>query len=267
MKIDRRILYILGAVLVVLTILLPLGLPVKVSALTQQTYDAIQNLPDGSLVILSPMYDPGSAGELNPQFKAMLHQCMQRGYKIVIVNTLWTLGPQLVHPVVTQLAEEYGYQYGVNYIELGSKPGSTVWLQGIVNDFIGNCLTDYNNQPLDRFPIMQEVPKVTKEYVAATLVCDCGTPGAPQWLQYVNQPTGIPLIVAEIQMSVPENMPYVQTGQFAGMITGSRGCAEYEQLIGKPGQALKSQDTMSVIAIMVALFIILGNIGYLARKK
>ncbi|MEW6229114.1 MAG: hypothetical protein AB1700_13655 [Bacillota bacterium] len=267
MKIDRRILYIIGAALVFITMLYPLGLPISISDLTQQTYDAVENLPDGSLVIISPMYDPGASGELNPMFTAFMYHCAERGYKIVVVNCNWTLGPQLVHPIVTDIMTQYGYQYGTDYIELGSKPGGSIWMQSAVQDMIEACLTDYNNQPLAQFPIMQLVPKLTKEYVAATLVLDCGTPGAPTWLTYVNQPTGIPLIVGEIQMSVPENMPYVDSGQYKGMIAGSRGCAEYELLIGHPGKAVKSQDTMSAIALMVTLFIILGNIGYLARKK
>lgn len=267
MKIDRRILYIIAAVLVVLTVLYPLGLPVKISPLAKQTYDAIQDLPDGSLVVISPMYDAGTMGELQPMFTAMFYQAVERGYKIVIVNTSWIQGPQLVQPVAKEIADKYNYVYGQDWINLGSKVGGSIWMQAAVSDFIAASLTDYNNQPLESFPIMQLVPRLTKDYVAAALVLDCGTPGSQEWLTYVTQPTGIKLIIGEIQMSVPEKMPFVQSGQFAGMIAGSRGAAEYELLVNHPGKAVKSQDTMSVIALMVATFIILGNIGYLARKK
>ncbi len=267
MKIDRRILYIVALALVCVTVFFPLGLPVKVSDLTQKTFDGIQSLPDGSLVVISPMYDPGAQGELNPMLTAWLYQCAERHYKIVVGNTSWTLGPQLVHPIVTNVLSQYGYEYGKDYLEFGSKPGGSVWLQSAVNDFVNATLTDLGNKPLSEFPITAEIPKLTKEYVAANLVLDCGTPGGLEWLTYVSQPTGIPLFIGEIQMSVPENMPYVDSGQYAGMIAGSRGAAEYELLVGHAGKAVKSQDTMSVITLMVTLFIILGNIGYLSRKK
>ncbi len=267
MKIDRRIIYLVAAALVVVTLFVPLGLPVKVSELTQQTYDLINSIPEGSLVVLAPMYDAGAAGELTPMFTAFLTQAAERKFKIIVGNCNWTQGPQLVHPIVTDVLGQYGYKYGVDYLEFGSKPGGSMWMQAAVNDFVQASITDYNNQPLSQFEITKLIPKLTKEYVAATFVLDCGTPGAPTWLTYVNQPEGIPLIVGEIQMSVPENMPYVDSGQFAGMIAGSRGAAEYEQLIGHPGKALKSQDTMSVIALMITLFIILGNIGYLTSRK
>ncbi|HCJ11451.1 MAG TPA: hypothetical protein DHW14_09875 [Clostridiales bacterium] len=267
MKIDRRIIYLLGAAIVFLTMLYPLGLPVAISDLARQTYNEVENLPDDAVVILSPMYDSGAMGELNPMFVALFRHCAERGYKIIIVNTQWVQGPQIVHKFATEIAEEYGYVYGEDWINLGSKPGAAIFLQTAVKDFWEACIEDFNGQPVESYPIMQLVPKVTAEYVDACLVLNCGTPGAPEWLAYVCQPEGIKLVIGEIQMSVPESMPYVQSGQYAGMIAGSRGCAEYEQLIGHPGQALKAQDTMSAIALMVTLFIILGNIGYLATRK
>lgn len=267
MKIDRRIIYLIAAALVILTLFVPLGLPVKISDMTRGAYSAIENLPDGSLVFIAPMYDPGARGELDPMFVAMLHQCAKRGYKMLIGNTSWTLGVQMLHPIVTDILGDYGYTYGEDYIELGSKPGGSIWMQQATNDLVTACITDYNNQPLAQFPIISQVPKLAAEYVDAILVLDCGTPGAREWLTYVSTPTGIPLVVGVIQMSVPEHTPFLDSGQYKGLIGGSRGAAEYELLVGKPGKAVKSQDTMSVIALMVTLFIILGNIGYLTSRK
>lgn len=267
MKIDRRIIYLISVALVCVTVFVPLGLPVLVSPMAEKAYDAIQNLPDDSLVLLVPMYDPGASGELNPMFIATLRQCAERGYYMVIGNCSWTSGPQMVHPIVTAIMQEYNYVYGTNYIEFGSKPGGSIWMQSATTDFVAATITDYNNQPLSQFEITQRIPRLTSEFVDAVIEIDCGSPGYKEWIAYVCQPEGIPLIVGEIQMSVPELMPYVDAGQVMAMIAGSRGCAEYEQLIGHPGKALKSQDTMSVIALMVTLFVILGNIGYLTRKK
>ena len=267
MKIDRRLLYLVSVVLVAVTIFVPLGLPVKVSPLAIQTYDAIQNLPDNSVVLIAPMYDPGAQGELNPMLRAMLYQCMERNYRIILGNTNWTLGVAIAHDMITPIAAEFNYVYGTDYIEFGSKPGGSVWMQSAKADLAGAAIVDYNNDPIGQFPLIQAVPRLTQEYIAAVLVLDCGTPGVVEWLTQITQGTSIVLVDAEIQMSVPENMVYVNSGQFAGMLAGSRGGAEYEQLVGRPGAALKSQDTMSVIALMVALFIVLGNIGYLTRKK
>ena len=267
MKIDRRLLYLVSVALVAVTIFMPLGLPVKVSPLAVQTYDAIKNLPDDSVVLIAPMYDPGASGELNPMLRAILYQCMERNYKIILGNTNWTLGVAIAHDMITPIAAEFNYIYGTDYIEFGSKPGGAVWMQSAKTDLAGAAIVDYNNDPIGQFPLIQAVPTLTQEYIAAVLVLDCGTPGAVEWLQIITQGTSIKLIVGEIQMSVPDSMTYVQSGQYNGMIAGSRGGAEYEQLVGRPGAALKSQDTMSVIALMVALFIVLGNIGYVTRKR
>jgi hypothetical protein len=267
MKIDRRIIYLVAVSLVVLTVFVPIGLPVSISPASEAAYDTIQGLHDGALVLIAPMYDPGAAGELNPMLMATLRQCAERGYYIVLGNCSWTSGPQMVHPMVTDILAEYNYVYGEQYIEFGSKPGGSVWMQSAVTDFVAATLTDYDNNPLSQFAITAKIPKLTAEFVDMVIVMDCGTPGYKEWIAYVCQPGNIPLVVGEIQMSVPELMPYLDAGQVQAMIAGSRGCAEYEQLIGHPGKALKSQDTMSVIALMITLFVLLGNIGYLTRKK
>jgi len=268
MKIDRRIIYLIGAAIVFLTMFYPLGLPVKVSPLVESTYDLIDSLPSGSLVWIAPQYDAGAMGELNPMFAATFRHCVEKGYRIIVGNVNWVQGPQLCHPIATDIAEEYGYVYGEDWINLGSKPGGGVWLQSALDDLWNAAKTDFTNQPVTSFTIMQDVPKLTADYIDMLIVLECGSPGAADcWLPYIAQGEGMPMVVGEIQMSVPENMPYVDSGQFAGFIAGSRGCAEYEQLVGAPGEALKGQDTMSAIALMVTLFIILGNIGYLARKK
>jgi len=268
MKIDRRIIYLVGAAIVFLTMFYPLGLPIKVSQLAEDSFSVVDSLPADSLVVVTPQYDAGAMGELNPMFKAVFRHCVERGYRIIVMNVNWVQGPQIVHPFATEIAEEAGYVYGQDWINLGSKPGGGIWLQAANDDLWEAAKTDFTNQPISSFPIMQDVPKLAGEFIDLAIVLECGSPGAADcWLPYITQPEGITMVVGEIQMSVPENMPYVDSGQFAGMIAGSRGCAEYEQLLGAPGDAMKGQDTMSAIALMVTLFIILGNIGYLARKK
>lgn len=272
MKIDRRIIYIVGLAVVIFTMLQPLGLPISVSDLARQTYNAVENLPDGSLVIISPMYDAGSMGEMHPMFTVFFYHSAKRGYDIVILSTSWVGGIPLIHPIAEGIAAEFGYVYGKDWINIGAKPGGGIFFQDAARDLWAAAVTDYDNKPLGQFEIMQRLPKLHSDHVAAVMVCDCGTPGAQTWLTYVTEPgatspSGIPLIVGQVQMSVPENMIYVASGQYKGMIAGSRGAAEYELLVGRPGKAIKGQDTMSSIALMITLFIVLGNIGYLTRKK
>jgi len=49
--IDRRVLYLVTAALVLLTRFVPLGLPVSISPLVQHTFNTVENLPNGSVVV------------------------------------------------------------------------------------------------------------------------------------------------------------------------------------------------------------------------
>jgi hypothetical protein len=52
-----------------------------------------------------------------------------------------------------------------------------------------------------------------------------------------------------------------------GLLAGMRGAAEYEQLIGHLDVATKLMDAQTLSHLLVILFIILGNIGYLVGKR
>jgi hypothetical protein len=46
---------------------------------------------------------------------------------------------------------------------------------------------------------------------------------------------------------------------------GLRPYAEYEYLLGHSGDAIKTQDVLTLIALMVLVFVILGNVGHVSR--
>ena len=61
--------------------------------------------------------------------------------------------------------------------------------------------------------------------------------------------------------------PYLDAEQVHGMIAGVGAAAEYELLLRRPGDALKSTDVMSVSHLMVIAFIVVGNIGYFVERS
>jgi hypothetical protein len=225
--IDRRVLYLVAALLVLLTRFVPLGLPVSISPLVQHTFNTVENLPDGSVVVLSPMYNEAGDGSMTPFFTALLVHCAERGYRLLIGSTDWTDGPEVVHPVVTRVLTHYGYVYGRDYLEWGSRPGGEAWLR------------------------------------AAAIICvDIGTPGVDEWRRGVAAPTGIPVITAWDNVAFVPGTVDFDTARPG--IYGRLALAEYEYLLGYPGATLREQDAMSVPALIVTLFVVLGNAGHLA---
>jgi len=260
--IDRRVLYLVAAALVLLTRFVPLGLPVSISPLVQHTFSTVENLPDGSAVVLSPMYNEAGDGSMTPFFTALLVHCAERGYRLLIGSTDWTDGPEVVHPVVTRVLMRYGYVYGRDYLEWGSRPGGEAWLRAAAGDFAGACGgTDRDGRSLTQFELAARVPRLTRDYVAAIICVDIGTPGVDEWRRGVAEPTGIPVVTAWDNVAVPETARFDPAWP---AIYGRLALAEYEYLLGHPGAALREQDAMSVPALMVTLFVVLGNAGHLA---
>ena len=75
------------------------------------------------------------------------------------------------------------------------------------------------------------------------------------------EPTGIPVIAAWDNVAMPETANFDPA--WAG-IYGRLALAEYERLVGHGGVALRERDAMSAPALIVTLFVVLGNTGDLA---
>jgi hypothetical protein len=67
----------------------------------------------------------------------------------------------------------------------------------------------------------------------------------------------------------PQNEPYYQSGQLAGLLSGLRCAAEYEVRSGHPGRAAAGMDAQSLGHVVIILAICLGNLAYFlnARSK
>lgn len=265
--IDRRLIYLLAAAIVVVTHFVPLGLPIAVSDQVKRIHETVDGLPDDSVVVISPLYDAAGAGQLNPIFTAFLTHCAERGYRILVLAPGW--GLDAAHPIVSQVLARHGYVYGRDYLEWGAwrSPKTTAWMQTAVSDFVQACGgVDYHGQALAELPLAREVPRLTRDHIAAILVVECGMPGAQEWFTYVAEVTGIPMAAGEPGPYPGEIIPYVPPPAWA-RIEGLRQCAEYEYLLGHSGDAIKTQDVMTLIALMVLVFVILGNVGHVARRR
>ncbi|HYW69082.1 MAG TPA: hypothetical protein VE960_05700, partial [bacterium] len=94
-----------------------------------------------------------------------------------------------------------------------------------------------------------------------------GTPGAREWVQQVQGRYGITLGAGTTAVGAPNFYPYVQSGQLTGLLGGLKGAAEYETLIGHPGDATKGMDAQSIVHALVVVFILLGNVVYLVSRR
>jgi hypothetical protein len=265
-NVDRRWIFLIMGLLVLFPLLFPLSLPLFVSAPVRGFYDAIEAIPNGSTVLMSCDYDPGSIPEMVPMTRTALRQLLDKKCKI-IVTVLWNGGPGLVDRVVRDVVEkEYpGLVYGKDYVNLGYKAGYEAVMvlmgQGIANTFP----RDYSGNDTRSLPIMQGV----RDYSSFPLLVNisAGYPGTKEWVQQVQARFHLPMVAGVTAVSAPEFYPYLQSGQLRGLLGGMAGAAEYEMLRHEKGTATKGMDAQSLAHVFVAFCIVLGNVVQWSKKR
>ncbi|MCL4424610.1 MAG: hypothetical protein M1299_09805 [Firmicutes bacterium] len=264
-KINKYYIYALLVIALVIPMFVPLGLPISITADTRKVYDLMEKIPPGSPILMSFDYTANAVAEMDPMATALLKQAFKRGLKVVLFSQ-GDQGAVLAQKIGDDLAGKMKKNYGTDYVHLGYKPGGTVVLRRMVEDLWDAAANvDMNGKPLSSFPLMQNIKKITD--VKAIVVISNGSPGFVEWLNYVTGPQKMPLFGGTVSVMVPGYMPYVQSGQFAGLLQGSRGTAEYELLIKEPGKAVSAQDSQSLSHLYLVTLLVLGNLGYFLRKK
>jgi hypothetical protein len=267
-KLDRRWLYLILALLVVGPLVRPLYFPLEVSAPVRGFYDAIRQVPDGSMVLMSCDYDPASRPEMVPMTITALRQLFDKHCRVV-VTVLWNGGPGIVDQTLRRVASEYpDKRYGVDWVNLGYKAGNEAVMvlmgQGVANAYP----VDYSNHATNDYtalPIMKDV----RDYSSFRLMVSisAGYPGTKEWVQQVNSRFHLPMISGSTAVQAPEFYPYLQSGQLRGLLGGMAGAAEYEKLRHERGSATRGMDAQSLAHVFVAICILLGNAVQWSKRR
>jgi hypothetical protein len=264
-KVDRRWIFLVLAIVVFIPIMYPIGMPIRATKTTKVVYDAIENLPENSKVLVSVEYSPSTKPENHPMTISILRHLFRNNHK-VFVTCLWPDGQFMAQDALKQVAEEeFGKVYGVDYVFLGFRPGNEAVVKGIVSNIRKLYTVDVYQTKIDEIPLMDGI--INFKDFAFLFSSSAGYPGTIEWVQYAADPTGVPMSSGVTSIQVNEVMPYVQAGQMQGVLAGMPGAAEYEALVGQKGFATSGMDAQSIAHLVIVLFIILGNAAYFIERK
>ncbi len=264
LQIDRRWIFLLIGVAVVIPFFLPLGLPVVVTEPTQDLYDAVDAIPPNEQpLLLSIDYAPATLPELEPMAVAILRHCFGKGIRVAIM-TLNPAGYGLAERAMVQVANEYGKEYGKDYVYLGFQPGISAPILGMGVNIRNVFPDDAYGTPLTEIPMMKGIRNYDDIPLIVTLA---GWSAAEAWIYYAYQPYHEQVGAGVTAVMATDFYPYWNTGQLVGMLGGMRGAAEYEVLVKQEGTGVRGMDSQSVIHILIILLIVLGNIAYFASGR
>lgn len=264
-RLDRRWIFLAVGLLVIVPLLFSFHIaPVQPSNRSRGFYDAIERLPEGSVVLLSGDYDPGTAAENYPMHLAAARQLMRRNMRIIAL-ALYPAGPPLTDQVLRIAGEEYHKQQGVDYVNLGYKVGNELVMSQMGQSIPNTFPVDNRGVSVKAIPVMKGIQNF--QQIRLIVNVSAGYPGTKEWVQQVVSRYHVPMVAGVTAVSAPEYYPYLQAGQLHGLLGGMAGAAEYEVLVGAPGLATRGMDAQSLAHVFIAFMIVLGNLAFAGSKK
>ena len=274
-SLNRRIIFLIVGLSVLIPLLKPelVRLPIRPTPESQIVFDEINKLNSGDKILLSFEYGPSTKPEIHPMSIALLKHMFAK--KILIYGfALWPDGNFMSTDAFAEVSGDNNI-YGIDYVNLGYKPGAEAVVKGIASDIRTLYTVDLNGTSIDDIPMMKDVVNIEDFDFVFSL--SAGYPGSKEWVQYATDPKQIPMSTGCTSIQVTDVLPYVENGQIRGILAGMPGAAEYESLVEtalqkmniyvEPGQASSMMAAQSIAHVVIVLFIIFGNITYFITRK
>ncbi len=263
-SVDRRYIFLVILAAVILSLKYPIGLKIEVSVPVRRLYDAIEVLEEGAKVVISSDYGPSTMPEVYPMNQALVRHCFQKNLR-VIGMALWPQGVLLAQQAMENAAEEFGKEYGRDFVNLGYKAGGVVVISSAADDIVSTFPQDYAGTSIDEIGLMDGVENFDNLEFIVSL--SAGDPGVREWVMIAQGRYGKRVGAGVTAVSAPAFYPYLHSGQLVGLLGGMRGAAEYETLMDEKGTASAGMDAQSIVHGLIVFFILFGNLFYLIGKR
>ena len=273
-NLDRRWIFLLMFLVVAAAILTQVKFPEKPSPMVRNVFRTIEDLPDGSSVLLALDYDPASEGELQPMASAFTRQCAKKKHKLFYI-TLWAPGVPMIQRSIEILKSEFQeYRYGQDYVNLGYRTGGEGVIKLVTSDLKRLYANDVAGTNLDDIPLTRNLKNIQKMDLIVNV--SAGSPGSKEWVQYAATPYNIQMVAGTTGVGAPPLYPYIPN-QLAGILGAIKAASEYEQTLlerypelnenEKAQEAKRRMGPQLVAHVLMIGLIILGNVIHFSQRR
>jgi hypothetical protein len=270
LNIDRRWLYLLIAVVVIVPFFIRMGLPVVPSDEVRSIYNLVDSLGPDNAIFIGWDFDPGTEAENQPMGVAVLRHALDR-HVPVFITAVSPLGQGLAEQgaasvfdtripgnfVYVPWAEwepfraagyvgrdslESAWKAAGNSLPEGARgwvfEGVDFALLGYLPYFglvvLGMGTSIATQYPTDAYGNnLREMPMLRAHKNLREIdlaVTLAGSTACMYWVVYGTSRVGLPVAFGVTAVMATDYYPYIQSGQIVGMMGGLRGAAEYEVL-------------------------------------
>jgi hypothetical protein len=261
--VDRRVLYIILFLAVAVPLLFPLGLTGGISPSTRQFYDLVDSLQPGDPILISFDCEASSWAEIGPVATVVVEHALRKG-AVIIGTSFLSEGTALGYRLLSDLATAHHCTYGTDWVYLGFRPQYVAAMLGMGESIAGVYPQDYLDRPASELPLLATVPSYSKIRLVISIADD----SMPQyWVEYAGGRYGVRVATGLSAVMVTTFTPYLDSGQLAGLVSGLKGAAEYEQLLGISGYGIRGMDAQSNAHLAIIALVLLGNVIYLRGRR
>ncbi|MDZ4182328.1 MAG: hypothetical protein U1B83_05565, partial [Candidatus Cloacimonadaceae bacterium] len=231
-KLDRRWIYIVVALAIIIPLMIPYNSDNVTTPPTENLYQMIDSFSgrEDRALLLSFNHDASTMPELYPMEIAILRHCFERNIKVFMLTWLPQGGPIIDYAINTVKEEYPDIKSGVDYCNFGYIPAALAMptIIGMGDNISTTVKTDAEGRKVENLPIM----KGLNNYSELNLVVEfSGSVAGMSWLFYARPKFGLNVSVGVTAVMAADQYPYLQSGQFIGMLAGLKGAAEYEKLV------------------------------------
>jgi hypothetical protein len=264
LNLDRKVIFLLVLAAAGIPLFIPLNIGIRPSQPVKNICDFVERLQPGQRILISFDYGPSTSIECAPMAAAVMRQAFRRGLRVVGL-TIWPEGAALASEIMNKIGREQEKKYGLDYLDLGYKPGNEMAILALGKDIRAVCPRDAAGTPVESFPIMSGV-NTLKDF-DLILSFSGGFPGITDWITIAHTQFRRPVAGGCTAVIASQLYPYINSGQLLGLMGGLKGAAEYETLIGQPDEACLAMDAQGVTHFLIAGLVLLSNMVFFATRK
>jgi hypothetical protein len=236
---------------------------VTVSANTQDMFDYLDSMPEGSPIIISFDHEASSLPEIRPLALVILRHAFKKNHKLIGVALL-AEGTVIGYRLMEETAAEYGKRYGEDFAYLGFKPQYIAAVLSMGESLPATYPQDYLGNRYEDLAVLDSIENY--DDVAGVISIADGSL-TTHWMEYAAAQYGVRISAAVTAAMVTTYDPYLSTGQMHAMIGGLRGAAEYERLLQIRGSGNRGMLAQTATHLYVLALVLLGNAVWLMERR
>ncbi len=282
-SIDRRWIYLVVWLVVMIPLIFPFKIKSVATAPVESLFTYIDTMPENKGLIISVDYSPDTQAELQPMLVALLRHAFAIRRPVGIL-ALYPQGLGLGEDAIRQVTAEFNAHAksgadsvisGREYVFYGWTTPPITPMLGMGQHIAKVFPVDYYGQPTESMPAMRRM----KNYDDVGILVSIAAASTPlSWINLAQTQFGIHLGCGITAVSAADYYPYVNSGQFTGMLAGMKGAAEYEELL-EQGMVKRGMDwklrrkgteamsSQAAAHLAIIAFIIIGNIAFFVTRR